>query len=157
MESYDLRSPLNISRRLHGTADLDQVGMTASLICAVHCALMPMAVTLLPLVGLDFLAHESAEWMLLGLSLLIGCGSIWLGFREHRRRHALLVLAIGFALLVTGRIAEARDSELPGVFLVVLGGMAVAGAHFVNRRLCQTYHPRPDGAALAANTAHRLP
>ncbi|MBC8104942.1 MAG: MerC domain-containing protein [Cytophagales bacterium] len=110
--------------------------MTASLVCAVHCAVMPLAITLLPLVGLGFLAHEATEWILVGLSLLLGGGSLWVGFRGHRRRRALLFLVIGFALLAAGRVAEARENEWIGMPLVILGALAVAGAHFVNRRLC---------------------
>ena len=52
--------------------DLDKAGATASLACAVHCALMPLVVTLLPLVGLGFLADERTEWALLGLSAPAG-------------------------------------------------------------------------------------
>lgn len=117
--------------------DLDKAGATASLACAVHCAVMPLVVTLLPLLGLSFLADERMEWMLLGLSALLGSCSLCLGYREHRKWQALLPLSLGLTALVLGRLLEERHSEAAGVAGVVLGGCMVAAAHFVNRRLCR--------------------
>lgn len=118
--------------------DLDKAGATASLACAVHCALMPLVITLLPLVGLGFLADERTEWGLLSLSALLGSSSLALGYREHRKRQALLILSLGLTALVTGRILEESHFETAGVIGVVLGGCTVAAAHFLNRHLCHT-------------------
>ncbi len=118
--------------------DLDKAGATASLACAVHCALMPLVITLLPLIGLGFLADERTEWALLGLSALLGSSSLALGYREHRKRQALLVLSLGLTALVAGHLLEESHFETAGVLGVVLGGCTVAAAHFVNRRLCLT-------------------
>jgi hypothetical protein len=119
------------------SAFLDAVGATASLACAVHCAATPLALTLLPFAGLTFLADERIEWALVGLSTLLGLASLCLGYRLHRSRQGVAVLAVGVALLALGRVAEARDVEPWGVPLVVIGGISVAAAHLVNRRLCR--------------------
>ncbi len=118
--------------------DLDKAGAAASLTCAVHCALMPVVVTLLPLLGLSFLADERTEWGLLGLSALLGLSSLCLGFREHRSRRALAVLAVGLTVLALGRVTEEHRVGAVGVVLVVLGGCIVATSHFLNRRLCHS-------------------
>lgn len=118
--------------------DLDKAGMTASLICAVHCAAMPFVITLLPLVGLGFLANEWVEWMLIGLSAVLGISSLCLGYRSHRSRRALAMLSVGLALVVIGHIAEKRTEGIVGVGLLVLGGCTVASAHWINRRLCNS-------------------
>lgn len=120
------------------SARLDAAGMMASTMCALHCAAMPLAVTLLPLAGLGFLASEAVEWGLLGVSALLGIGSLCLGYRLHRSRRALAVLACGLALLLAGRAAERREWDSWGVALVVSGGLAVAVAHGINRHLCRT-------------------
>lgn len=124
--------------------DLDKAGMTASLICAVHCAAMPLIITLLPLIGLSFLANEWVEWTLIGISAVLGVSSLCLGYRQHRSRRALAMLSVGLALIVIGHIAEKHVTSAYGVSLLVLGGCTVASAHFVNRRLCnscQRCHP----------------
>ena len=126
------------SQNAHPEAALDRVGAIASLTCAVHCALMPLVLTLLPLVGLSFLADDRIEWLLVGFSALTGVTSLCLGYRKHRSRRALAVLSIGLAMLVAGRIAEQRHLGWPGVAVVVLGGLTIASAHVFNRYLCQT-------------------
>ena len=129
----------NISLQTSGVQErLDGAGATASLVCAVHCALMPLVITLLPLVGLGFLSSEPVEWLLLGLSTLLGVSSLCLGYRRHRSRRALCVLAVGLGLIATGRTIEMREIQGPSVLLVVCGGVTIAGAHLVNRHLCRT-------------------
>jgi hypothetical protein len=133
---------------------LDNAGMTASLLCAAHCALLPIVVTLLPLVGLSFLAHETTEWMLLGLSAALGMSSLCLGFRQHRSRRALAVLSAGLALLAGGHMVEHLEVGEFGVALVVLGGLTVAAAHWVNRRLClacRVCHDEENGSCRGHN------
>ena len=117
---------------------LNAAGGAASLLCAVHCALMPMLVTLLPLVGLGFVATEPVEWALVGMSFALGVWSLRLGFREHGKRRALAILAVGLALLVLGRVSEAREWGTWGVPVLVVGGCVVALSHAVNGRLCRT-------------------
>lgn len=118
------------------TARLDTWGTTASLLCAIHCAAMPSLVTLLPLIGLAALADGWVEWSLIGLSAALGTTSLCLGFREHRSRQALGVLGAGLALVALGRILEARHAGAWGIPLLVAGGLTIAAAHLLNRRLC---------------------
>lgn len=105
--------------------------MLASLTCAVHCALMPLVVSALPL----FLQDEWLEWLLVGVSAGVGMSALARGYRQHRHRRALFVLATGLVLVVGGRLLEGETRTTIGVVLVVLGGLCVALAHFLNQRL----------------------
>ncbi len=116
--------------------DMDKAGAAASLTCAVHCAVMPLVVTLLPLLGLTFLADERLEWGLLALSASLGVSSLCFGFREHGSRRALVILAVGLSLLALGRVSEERAWGWWAVPAVVVGGCTVAASHLLNRRLC---------------------
>jgi hypothetical protein len=133
-------TPMNTDNNAKPRWDLDAAGMTASLACAVHCAAMPLVITLLPLVGLGFLANEWVEWLLVGLSALLGVASLCLGYRHHRSRRAFAILSVGLAFIVIGRIAEERDLPMYGVPFLVFGGCVMAAAHWVNRRLCHSCH-----------------
>lgn len=111
---------------------LDRLGLTASLACAAHCALMPLLVSALPL----FLQDARLEWALVGSSAGLGISSLVRSYRRHQRRLALVVLTLGLLLLVLGRLTEeAGGHGHGGVVLVVLGGLVVALAHFLNHHL----------------------
>ena len=126
------------SDNLVRVSKLDRAGATASFLCAIHCALMPLVVTLLPLLGLSFLASEPVEWALLGASATLGSLSLCLGFRKHRKRRVFMVLAIALALLVAGRIFHEHHFGAWGPILMVLGGFSMMGAHLLNHSLCRS-------------------
>ena len=115
---------------------LDKAGAMASFLCAIHCAVMPLVITLLPLLGLGFLASEPVEWALLAASATLGSLSLCLGFRQHRSRRAFMVLGIALALLVAGRIFHENHFGIWGPVLMVLGGLTMMSAHLLNHRLC---------------------
>jgi len=41
--------------------NLDKVGIGASLLCAIHCALLPVLFTTLPLMGVELLKSKHVE------------------------------------------------------------------------------------------------
>lgn len=109
---------------------LDHIGMTASTLCAIHCAIVPILITFLPLAGMGFWAQPLFEWGMISLALLLGVSSIFLSFvRTHRRALPLLLLVAGFAALVLGHIYLKGWIE---AVVVPLGGLTIAAAHFVN-------------------------
>ena len=126
---------LTVNRRVDR---LDRAGMTASFLCAIHCALMPLVVTLLPLLGLTFLASEPIEWALLASSATLGTLSLCMGFREHRSRRVFAILGVALALLVVGRIGHSHGAQLWNVLLLVAGGLTMMGAHIFNHTLCRS-------------------
>jgi MerC mercury resistance protein len=116
---------------------LDTFGTAASLLCAVHCAVTPVAMASLPLLGLEFIGAEATEYALVGLSIVVGSVSLVLGYRRHRSVPTLAVFSCGLTLLVLGRVTETRGVEGAGVVSAVAGGCIVATAHIINRRLCR--------------------
>ncbi len=117
---------------------LDRAGATASCLCAIHCALMPFIITMLPLLGLSFLASEPVEWTLLLSSATLGTLSLCAGFREHRSRRVFAVLGMALALLVAGRIFHEHHIGIWGPVFMVLGGFSMMGAHLLNHALCRS-------------------
>jgi hypothetical protein len=109
---------------------LDSIGMTASTLCAIHCAIVPVLLTFLPLAGLGFLANPLFEWGMIILALLLGVSSIFLSyFRTHHRALPLLLLLAGFTLVIAGHIYLRGWAE---AVIVPAGGLTIAFAHFIN-------------------------
>ena len=123
---------------------LDRIGVVASCACAVHCALMPALLGLLPLVGLGWLAEERTEWILVCASSAVGVTSLLPSYlRQHRRASPSATFAGGMALIVAGRVLfEARAGVEAAS--VVSGAVLVASAHFLNRRLCRSCCAAPS-------------
>ncbi|WP_316794054.1 MerC domain-containing protein [Pedobacter frigoris] len=115
-------------KRFIRTAKLDQLGMTASIACAIHCAALPFFITTLPLMGLGFLAHSWVELTMIGISLIIGIWSLSSSYPKHKKIVPVLVLIIGFLLIGSGHYVI---HELESV-LIPLGGFTIAFAHFIN-------------------------
>ena len=110
----------------------DRVGATASFLCAVHCALLPFVIALLPLVGLGFLADHRFERVFVACAAALASATILTAWRRHRKLNALFLLAPGIALLLSGIVIDIGSHEWMHTALVVCGGALVASAHVVN-------------------------
>jgi len=115
---------------------LDNVGITASTLCAIHCAAVPVFFTSLPLVGLGFLANPWVEWIMIMIALVVGSSSIGNSyFKEHHRILPLLLLIAGFITIIAGHLFTRGWLE---AVIVPLGGFTIATAHFVNYKYAGT-------------------
>lgn len=110
----------------------DRMGATASLLCALHCALLPFVLALLPLLGLGFLADHRFERIFVACAAALASVTIFTAWRRHRKLHALFLLVPGIALLLSGIIIDIDRREWLHTALVVAGGVLVASAHIVN-------------------------
>jgi MerC mercury resistance protein len=111
----------------------DIVGIGTSLACAIHCAVLPLFLTSLPILGLDIISNRAFEFFMIFLAFCIGCYSLLHGFRRHHHKKLPLVLfTIGFIFLVV-------KSFIPTPVEYWLLGIAVTliiSAHFLNFRYC---------------------
>jgi hypothetical protein len=117
-----------ISSKHH--SKFDNIEITASVLCAVHCAIVPIILTSLPLFGLGFLANPLIEWTMITLALVIGIYAIGLSyFRTHRRPLPMILLITGFLVIIVGHLFITSWRE---AIIVPIGGLLIATAHFFN-------------------------
>jgi hypothetical protein len=117
------------------TGTLDRTGIAVSTLCALHCALAPALLVAVPASVLPIVESPALEWGLIALAASVGLWAIArIGWGTHRRRHPVLLLATGLALLVASRF-ELVEEGLPEILLVAVGAAFVAGAH-VRNLLC---------------------
>jgi|SRR5690348_1166076 MerC mercury resistance protein len=60
--------------------NLDRAGMSASLLCAVHCAFLPLLLAALPAFGLAWLDSPVVDWSMFGIATCIALWSHRHGF-----------------------------------------------------------------------------
>jgi hypothetical protein len=118
----------------------DRLGAMASFLCAIHCALLPFVLALLPVIGLSFLADHRFERGFVFFACLLATFALVNGYRRHRRRLPLILVTPGLFLLVLGVTVMEGDSLLAHSVMVTCGGLLVASAHFVNLRMDRLVH-----------------
>jgi tetrahydromethanopterin S-methyltransferase subunit C len=112
--------------------NLDALGVTASVLCAIHCAILPLVVASLPVFGVNIVHNPLFEYGMIGLAFVIGTGSLWHGFTRHHRR------LLPWLLFAGGMIALIAKEIWPGMELVFLpvAVILVVSAHVLNYRWC---------------------
>lgn len=123
---------------------LDRAGMSASLACAVHCAVLPLLLAALPAIGLAWLDSEWVDWTMVVLAAVIAFRAHCGGFTVHRRCLPAGVAAAGLLVIVT-TICLLKGSASHH-YIQASGAMVVASSHFLNRHLCRN--------CVACNTDH---
>jgi hypothetical protein len=114
----------------------DSVGSVASLVCAAHCAILPLVIAGLPSLGMGALASAGLEWAFVIFASVLAITSLWQGYRKHRVYRALAFLVPGLIAVWSGvLITSLHHSVVPHAVVMSIGGTLIAVAHIINLRL----------------------
>ncbi|MCB0274743.1 MAG: MerC domain-containing protein [Calditrichaeota bacterium] len=112
--------------------------MSASFLCAIHCAFAPLLIPLMAAFGFGFLWSHEFETGMIGLSLVVGGWSLTSSYvKVHRNWVPYVFLAAGIALIALTRFVFPEDWELIGL---PSGAILIVIAHWLNYRLVQREH-----------------
>jgi hypothetical protein len=118
---------------------LDAVGIGASLICAIHCALLPLLFMVLPLTGMRFFHNEFLDFTLIGVSCIVGYLALLRGYQKHHHKiNALLVFSFGFPMLVFGHFFIKNETS---IIVITLSVAIIITAHLINWKAVRNKHP----------------
>jgi len=118
-------------RSFHRIAD--RVGLSAAWLCAIHCAIWPLALALLPALGIwGFTGFEQGFVV---FAAILGITSLVVGFRRHRTFRAFWFLLPGLLLLFVATTTHVHDHLMLHAVMMTAGGLLVGVAHLVNLRL----------------------
>ena len=124
---------------------LSKAGSITSLVCAVHCALTPLAILALPVIaahswdGLDgilcaFMALTT-EWVFVGvIGVLAGFGLL-ATYPLHRDVRPTYLTVMGLGILTVSHL-WIESGGFAEIALDVSGASVIAVAGFWNRKLC---------------------
>ncbi len=113
----------------------EALGIAASVACAIHCAVVPLLITSLPLFGVNLVHNMFIEILLLGSAFVIGFKTLWHGYKKHHHHWATLIpFSAGMILFTINQFVHFPYSSF--VF-VIPAATAVVSAHLLNHRLCK--------------------
>ena len=119
----------------------DALGIGASLACAIHCALLPLFLTSLPLFGINIIHNTFFEVFMSVLALGIGSYSLYHGYKKHH--HSLVPISLffaGFIFLVLKQFFLQYE-----VWLLIPGVLLIITSHILNYKSCRVHdHAHAD-------------
>jgi hypothetical protein len=116
---------------------LDQLAVTLSGLCLLHCLLLPFIVAVLPFLGQFGDDHLHAEMLIVVLPVSII--ALALGYRRHRHTGVVVAGIVGLAILtIGGTIAHSAYGLLADRALTVVGSITLAVTHYRNFRLSKS-------------------
>lgn len=114
----------------------DALGITASLACAIHCAVLPLFLSSLPLFGINIIENLRFEYMMIAIAFAVGSYSLLHGRKKHHHNWLPLILfAVGIGFL----LAKMQWHAWRNWFLVP-AVICIVSAHFLNYRLCRHHN-----------------
>ena len=113
----------------------DHLGFTASLLCAVHCALFPLALALLPSLGLQSIGWVDPDQAFVVFATVLGVTTLTLGWRRHRAFRAWAVLLPGLLLVWLASFTGLHQHTFGHALVMTIGGTLLATGHWLNLRL----------------------
>ncbi len=121
----------HVRRRL-----LDRLGALGSLVCAAHCALVPLLIALAPALGAGQWLGGGFELAFVVFATALGLFSLVSGYRRHGAVRALGLLLPGLvALWLAVLFRPLHESVVPHAIAMTFGGTLVGLAHLANLRL----------------------
>ena len=118
---------------------LDKASISLSVVCAIHCLLLPLALVLIPSIAVLPIADERFHQLLVVLVLPTSLFALTIGCRRHRQWRVMVCGALGLTVLLLTVLA---GHEMLGEFgeksLTLLGAILVAISHIINFRQCKT-------------------
>jgi uncharacterized membrane protein YjjP (DUF1212 family) len=118
---------------------IDNLGITISSVCAIHCVFLPAIFIIAPY---SFLAsHEFHEAL---IYFILPCAAIAfvLGCRKHGDLKVAVMGTLGVILLASSLLfheifhAEEHSEELITVLITIAGSIMLILSHIRNRKLC---------------------
>jgi hypothetical protein len=118
----------------------DSFGAIGAVVCAIHCALLPFVLAMLPTLGLGLLASHGIEFLYVAFATLLALASLVQGYLRHRILRALSFAVPGLLTVWAGVLLPAiHDNVVAHAVVMTCGGTLIAIAHLINLKLTHSH------------------
>tara|TARA_X000001036_G_scaffold364283_1_gene348419 strand:- start:135 stop:521 length:387 start_codon:yes stop_codon:yes gene_type:complete len=120
--------------------DLDNIAISLSALCAIHCLFVPITILFFPAFAFSFLASESFHTFLLFFVIPVSVLAMFLGCNKHKKYHVLSYGIIGLIILLfTALFAHDLVGENGEILLTLTGVSVLSFGHYKNQQLCKLF------------------
>jgi hypothetical protein len=120
---------------------LDSLGMAASTLCLIHCLLMPLVISMLPVLGWQFMASKGAHQLLAAFVIAFALFAIVPGYLKHKQGVVLAGMIAGLSLVLVATFicgyVVPENLEVP---MITVGNLILVATHWRNRTLSACRH-----------------
>lgn len=113
----------------------DQIGISASVLCILHCTFTPIFIFFLPVLG-EWFRQPVVHGLLGGIVIPVGFYAFINGYARHQKKPILILGSLGLAGITAGL---AIDDFAIETFFTIAGGACLSIAHFLNLRTCRSH------------------
>ena len=115
----------------------DKIAISFSVVCALHCLLLPIAVIFLPAISATFLGSEDFHKTLLYFVIPSSIIALFLGCKMHGKYEVYSYGIIGIGtLLFASFFGHDYLGEIGEILFTLIGAGIVSVGHYKNQKLC---------------------
>ena len=92
-------------------SSVDQIGVAASTVCALHCVSCALIPVVISAWGLGALLSHELEWLFTSFAALLACWAAWGAWRQGRSWVVLTLFSLGVTALLASRIIEVSSAH----------------------------------------------
>lgn len=111
---------------------LDLLGISTSIVCAIHCILPPVIMSYTALGTIPFIDNIGFEISILISAVVFAGWSLIPSYKIHCHRGPVIIAALGVSLFVLAHLAHGSAIE---VVVLLIGGTLLSTAHYWNWKL----------------------
>ena len=115
----------------------DKIAISFSLVCALHCLLLPISIIFFPAISATFLGSEDFHKTLLYFVIPSSIIALTLGCKMHGKYEVYSYGVIGIGtLLFASFFGHDYLGEIGEILFTLLGAGIVSLGHYKNQKLC---------------------
>lgn len=111
----------------------DSLGIVTSIACAIHCALLPLFLTSLPLFGIEIIHNIYFEYGMILLAFIVGAYALQHGYKKHHHiKTPILTFCTGMFFLLAKQIWHKWE-----IIFLIPAVIFIVWAHYFNYSACK--------------------
>jgi EamA domain-containing membrane protein RarD len=120
------------------TLSIDKMAIGLSMICTVHCLLLPIVLVILPTLSASIFGDEGFhQWLLIAV-IPISVFALSMGCKSHKKLSVITTGLLGLAILTLAAFfGHDLLGELGEVMASLFGVLLIINSHLRNYALCK--------------------